>query len=67
MDSVISIFGPLPRCAGPTEPPDRYRFTPRRHEPDPAPERRVGARLFGPTCHVVSVPTVRVSTAGWCA
>jgi hypothetical protein len=29
--------------------------------------RRVGARLFGPAHHVVSVPTVRLSTAGWFA
>jgi hypothetical protein len=28
------------------------------------PDRRVGARLFGPVHHVVSVPTVRLSTAG---
>src|SRR5260370_27014513 len=65
MDWVISSVGALPGCGDAQEPPDRYRFTPRRHEPDPAPVQQVGARLFSVACHVVSVPTVRVSAAGW--
>ena len=40
MDSAISSRArPLSERV-PTERPDRYRYTPRRDEPDPAPERR---------------------------
>jgi hypothetical protein len=43
VDSVISIWARSITARVPTEPPDRYRYTPRRDEPDPAPERRAGA------------------------
>src|SRR5262249_61318863 len=47
VDSAISIWARSLDARVPTEPPDRYRSTPRRDEPDPAPERRGCARDQG--------------------
>src|SRR5215469_7317825 len=59
VDSVTSVGARSLDARVHTEPPDRYRFTPRRDEPDPAPERRIFCAAATGSDYALLSPSVR--------